>query len=196
MRRYLSYAKKGWAILWDRLRTQGLRVTLLWMYARGIPSLTGVPILRYCQVTPQLFVGAQYNRRGKRLLESAGIQAGVNLRIEFDDAAHGLSLDQYCYLPTVDDTPPSLENLMTGIRFIQQVIEGGGKVYIHCAGGVGRAPTMAAAYLISTGMERDDAIRLIRRARPFIHIMPGQYEQLGILQTALGEGKLTLPPSG
>lgn len=196
MRRLLSNVRKGWAILWDRLRTQGLRVTLLWVYARGIPRLTGVPILRYCQVTPQLFVGAQYNRRGKRVLEAAGIRAGVNLRVEFDDAAHGLALEQYLHLPTVDDTPPSLESLRTGIGFIRRVMAEGGKVYIHCAGGVGRAPTMAAAYLITTGMERDEAIGLIRQARPFIRIMPSQYEQLGILQTALREGRFTLPPIG
>jgi protein-tyrosine phosphatase len=51
-------------------------------------------------------------------------------------------------------------------------------VYIHCAGGVGRAPTLAAAYFITQGMTLDEALALIRRTRPFIHIMPAQMDQL------------------
>lgn len=182
MKNFLTTIKNIWAILIYRLREQGLRVTLVWMYARGIPKLTGVPILRFSQVTPQIFVGAQYRESGKRLLEKAGITADVNLRVEFDDAEHGLALEHYCYLPTVDDTPPSIDQLLQGITFIREAISAGEKVYIHCAGGVGRAPTLAAAYLISTGLDREDAIQMIRKVRPFIRIMPGQYEQLGKLQ--------------
>lgn len=166
--------RKGWRILAHRLRTQGLRTTLLWLYARGVPKLTGVPLLRYSEVTPQLYVGPQYGRRGKRALERAGITAGVNLRVEFDDAAHGLALVDYCHLPTVDDAAPSVEHLERGVAFVREQIEAGRKVYIHCAGGVGRAPTLAAAYLISAGMTRDEALETIRRARPFINIMPPQ----------------------
>ncbi len=126
------------------------------------------------EVTPQLYVGPQYGRRGKRTLERAGITAGVNLRVEFDDAAHGLALADYCHLPTVDDAAPSIEHLERGVAFVREQIEAGRKVYIHCAGGVGRAPTLAAAYLISAGLTRDEALETIRRVRPFINIMPPQ----------------------
>lgn len=173
-----NYLRKGWRILAHRLRTQGLRTTLLWAYARGVPKLTGVPLLRHSEVTPQLYVGPQYGRRGKQALERAGISAGVNLRAEFDDAAHGLALVEYCHLPTVDDDALTPEDLARGVAFVREQIEAGRKVYIHCAGGVGRAPTLAAAYLIATGMTRDDAIATIRRARPFITITPPQMAAL------------------
>lgn len=169
---------KGWRILTRRLRTQGLRTTLLWVYARGVPKLTGVPLLHHSEVTPQLYVGPQYGRRGKEALERAGITAGVNLRTEFDDAAHGLALVDYCHLPTVDDDAPSPDALARGVAFVRDQIGAGRKVYIHCAGGVGRAPTLAAAYLISTGMARDEAIETIRQARPFIDITPPQMAAL------------------
>lgn len=166
--------RKGWAILVHRLRTQGLRTTLLWVYARGVPRLTGVPLLRYSEVTPQLYVGPQYGRRGRRHLEQAGVTAGVNLRAEFDDAAHGLALAEYCHLPTVDDDAISTQDVARGVAFVREQIAAGRKVYIHCAGGVGRAPTLAAAYLISTGMTLDEALATIRRTRPFINITPPQ----------------------
>jgi protein-tyrosine phosphatase len=63
------------------------------------------------------------------------------------------------------------------------VIDSGGKVYIHCAGGVGRAPTLATAYFITQGMTFDEAVALIRRTRPFINIMPPQFAQLKQFET-------------
>ena len=161
-----------------RLRTQGVRTSLVWLYGRGIPAVTGVPLLRYSRVTPQIYVGPQHRHAGKRRLEQEGIRHSVNMRSEFDDAAHGLALENYRHLPTVDDTPPSLEHLKQGIAFIRQAVSEGGKVYIHCSGGVGRAPTLATAYFISQGHTLDEALALIRKSRPFINLMPEQMEQL------------------
>lgn len=169
---------KGFSILRRRLRTQGLRTTLLWAYGRGMPALTGTPILQYCQVTPQLFVGSQFNALGKLLLESQGVNACVNMRLERDDAAYGLAMAKYLYLPTLDDDAPSLEHLDQGVTFIREILAGGGKVYIHCGAGVGRAPTMAAAYLMAEGHSLEEALALIRRARPFITITEPQLTQL------------------
>lgn len=171
---------KALHVIQRRLGEQGPLTTLLWMYGRGLPSITGVPILRFCKVTPSLYVGSQYRSNGKKVLTEHGIDAVVNLRIEYDDAAHGLAPEHYCYLPTIDDQAPTLEQLDEGVKFIKEVIGSGKKVYIHCGAGVGRAPTMAAAYLISTGISLADSLTLIRRARPFIYIMPPQMKQLEI----------------
>ncbi len=178
MKKTVTFIKKGVSILFYRLREQGPRTTLLWAYGRGMPKLTGVPTMQYSQITPEIFVGPQYGPAGKRKLEAMGINAGINLRIEFDDAAHDLALADYCYLPTIDDNAPTLEHLHQGVAFIQRIVGGGGKVYIHCAGGVGRAPTMAAAYFISEGQSLAESLTLIRKARPFIKIMPPQMAQL------------------
>jgi predicted protein tyrosine phosphatase len=174
----LTYLRKGLRIVWQRLRTHGLRTTLVWVYGRGLPKLTGVPLMRFSTITPEVHVGPQYGQRGKRALEKLGIRAGVNLRIEFDDAAHGLALANYCHLPTVDDAAPTIAHLEEGVAFMQQMIDAGEQVYIHCAGGVGRAPTMAAAYFISQGMTLDEALALIRKTRPFILITPPQLARL------------------
>lgn len=174
----LHILQKAFRIIVRRFRTQGLRTTMLWFYGRGVPMVTGVPLIQYCKVTPQLYVGSQFNQFGKRLLEREGITGCVNMRIEKDDAALGLALRQYLYLPTIDDDAPKTEHLDQGAAFIRQEIEAGGKVYIHCGAGVGRAPTMAAAYLISEGRTLDEALALIRKVRPFIAITPPQMEAL------------------
>ncbi len=172
------YFRTGWDRLTSRLKTQGVPVTLAWLYGHGLPRLTGVPILRYCRVTPQIYLGAQIGIVGKRQLLAQGLTASVNLRAEFDDAAHGLAFAQYCYLPTVDEHAPTLAQLEAGVAFIQRVVAGGGKVYIHCHGGIGRAPTLAAAYFMRQGQTREAALARIRTARPFIRLTPEQLDQL------------------
>ena len=174
----LKFIRRGYTILERRIREQGLRTTLIWIVGRGIPKLTGVPLLRVSRVTPNLYVGPQYGKRGKAHLEKNGIHYDVNMRIEFDDAEHGLALDNYCYLPTIDDDAPTMAHLEQGVAFIRDAIDAGERVYVHCAGGIGRAPTMAAAYLVSTGMTLDDAIAKIKAVRPFIYIMPPQMDIL------------------
>lgn len=178
----LSALGKGGRIVRRRLQTQGWRATALWAYARGIPYITGVPLLAYSRVTPALYVGPQYRARGKPTLARAGITHIVNMRSEFDDAAHGLlpqdAPGRYCHLPTPDDRAPSPAHLAQGTAFIRDAIGNGGKVYIHCSAGVGRAPTMAAAYLIGQGCDMDAALDLIRKARPFIYLTPPQIQAL------------------
>lgn len=187
MQKFIRGIRKGMAIVWRRLRTQGVRTTILWLLVRGTTFLSGVPTLRYTRITPQIYVGPQYRARGMAKLMRNGIRAGLSLRVEFDDAAHGLAMPRYCHLPTIDDTPPSLEHLYQGIAFIEQAAKAGEKVYIHCAGGIGRAPTMAAAYFMSEGDDLAGALSRIRAVRPFIRIMPSQMEQLKELEVQLRE---------
>jgi predicted protein tyrosine phosphatase len=178
MPKVFTNLKKGLNILLRRFRTQGGWTTLLWMYGRGLPAVTGVPLLEFSRVTPNLYVGPQFRANGKRFLVQQGIDACVNMRIERDDAAFGLDLPRYLHLPTIDDDAPSIEHLDQGVAFIRQVIAAGGKVYIHCGAGVGRAPSMAAAYLMAEGDSLNQAMEKITRVRPFIAITPPQLDQL------------------
>lgn len=134
--------------------------------------------MRFSRVTNQLYVGPQFRQAGKKALESMGIHACVNMRIEKDDAKLGLALDRYLHLPTIDDEAPSIEHLDQGVAFIRDEISSGGKVYIHCGAGVGRAPTMAAAYLMAEGNSLEQSLVMIRKVRPFIMITPPQMQQL------------------
>lgn len=174
----IRLALKGLRIFLWRLRHHGLWVTFVWAWARLYLWIVGRPVLRYCRITPELYVGGQMNARGWRWLAARGLTADVNMRSEFDDATYDLGPDGYLWLPTDDDHAPTPDQLRQGVAFIQQAIEGGGRVYVHCAGGVGRAPTMAAAYLVSTGSTPDQAWALIRQSRPFVKPTPVQMAAL------------------
>ncbi len=164
-----------------RLVSQGPRRTLIWALVRFRLFFTGVPTLRYSRVTPNLYVGGQIRKRGWAKLRAAGITSVVNLRREFDDRAAGLDIpaERYLHLPTVDDAPVALEDLQRGADWIAGQIGNGGAVYVHCAAGSGRAPSMGAAYLIKhRGMSADEALAAIQKARPFIMPLPDQVARL------------------
>ena len=169
---------KGLQILWQRLARQGLVTTGWWAADHAVRIFTGAPIRRVSQITPHLYVGGQYRRRGWPRLQAQGITAVVNMRIEFDDNDAGIAPTRYLHLPVVDDQAPTVEQLRTGADFVAEEIARGGTVYIHCGSGIGRAATMAAAYLISTGLSADEAWARIRAARPFIRPTPPQIEQI------------------
>jgi len=169
---------RGFRILWERFTKQGVGVTLRWAADHTVRAVTGANIQSVSRITPQLYVGGQYRRRGLGKMKAWGITAVVNLRSEFDDEEAGIAPERYLYLPTPDDYEPSVEELHRGAEFMAEEIDRGGVVYVHCGSGIGRAPTMAAAYLITTGMTADEAWATIRAARPFIKPTPVQIEQI------------------
>ena len=141
-------------------------------------EITGEPEASKTMVTPQLYVGGAYRLRGLQRLKEWGVAAVVNMREKsFQQASHADWLD-YLHLPTPDLTPPSIEKLGAGVAFIQRHVSNGGKVYVHCRWGEGRGPSMAAAYLMSTGMTLEESLQLIKQTRSFIRLSKSQLEQL------------------
>lgn len=179
--------KKGLGIIWFRLSKQGVRVSFFWAIDHLVRRVTGAPVRSVSEIAPLVHVGGQYKRHGWKRLVDRGIGAVVNMRIEYDDQAYGIAPQHYLYLPTIDDAAPSLDQLDEGVRFIHKHVENGAGVYIHCASGVGRAATMAAAYFMSQGMSKREAIAYIHAKRPFIKISDPQAKQMEIFEQSQPE---------
>lgn len=84
------------------------------------------------------------------------------------DAVEALGLDWY-HLPIRDVHPPGqrFENrwILYGLR-LRRLLRRGGRVVLHCRGGLGRTGTVAARLLVELGMNPDDAMTAVRAARP------------------------------
>jgi protein-tyrosine phosphatase len=136
------------------------------------------PVRRLTQITDKVFLGGQVNLLGWRKLQSWGVGALVNMRVEWDDRRFGIHTPHYLWLPTIDGTPPAVEQLIQGVRFMRQQIAEGRGVYVHCAAGFGRAPSQVAAYLMASGFSLEEAIHFITVRRPIIHLSSRQRAQL------------------
>ena len=155
----------------------------------------GTPTQRLSRITPQLYVGGQHGKRGWTRMQDMGITAVVNMREEqYDDSASGIAPERYLHLPTIDHTAPSMEHLREGIEFIRAEIANGGSVYIHCASGIGRAPTMAIAYLVSTGLSLNEALATVKKVRPFIRPREPQKQQLELFAREYGNSQRVAAP--
>ncbi len=180
---------KGARIFFTRLSEYGLRQTWLWLYEKVARIRQGISPVETSKVSEMLFVGGQQYKRGLGTMRRLGIGATVSLRKEADDAARGVALARHLWLPTPDDDAPTLVQLQQGVTFIREAMEAGQGVYVHCAQGVGRAPTLAAAYLIAEGHSPHSAMAMIRQARPFITPTPTQLKRLAEWDKHINNGR-------
>lgn len=98
-----------------------------------------------------------------------GVRLVINMRFERPPyiSAQPLSL-RFLWLPCFDSPllPIPLSFLDRGVREALKVIDGGGQVYTHCAGGAHRGVAMGAAILIGLGYAPETATNLISEKRP------------------------------
>lgn len=167
---------------WDQLGTQGIMMTAWAGFDTIFRSISGHPLRKLSQITPLIFLGGQpATRFWSKLSSEWGVSAVVNMRGEYNYSAKVDPLNlplKFLHLPTVDNEAPSQEHLAQGVEFIRDFTGKGEAVYIHCWEGLGRGPTMVAAYLVSTGMSPDEAWATIRAVRPFIRPTAVQQQQI------------------
>lgn len=131
-------------------------------------------------ITADIAVGGSYHRRAIRKLAAQGFTAVVDLRAEGKDderelASHRLEL---LHLPTEDARPLSQAVLRQGVAWVAQRLDRGGKVYVHCAHGIGRSATLVCAVLLHYGYEPEEALRLLKTKRWQASPTRGQLEAL------------------
>lgn len=147
---------------------------------------TGLPQARRSLITSHLYLGGQYSLEAFTRLQRLGVTGIVNMRM------HSVHKDikdtkdiRILNLPTPDRHAPSQVDLKKGVEFIKDEVSKGGKVYIHCKFGEGRGPTMALAYLMSTGLTYTDAFNLVKKVRTFINPTKAQIDALKKFELSL-----------
>jgi protein tyrosine phosphatase (PTP) superfamily phosphohydrolase (DUF442 family) len=150
-------------------------------------AVAGVP--NFSRVDERLWRGAAPSADGYRRLAGLGVGTVIDLRAERLPASAlavpgraGLAVVR---LPIRDGQAPSPGQVD---RFMTAVQGARGPVFVHCGAGVGRAGSMAAAYLVHTGQA--DAATATRRS---LAVGPPSLEQLGFMRR-LERGKSARPP--
>jgi protein-tyrosine phosphatase len=121
-------------------------------------------------ITPNLWLGGAptYARDYQFILDN-GITAVLNIRSEREDdlafyEAHDITHVQY---KVPDVTVPDAKVITEAVGWIDQQIEDGRTVLVHCAKGRGRSATLVAAYLMQEqGLSFDEARELMVAKRP------------------------------
>ncbi len=105
-------------------------------------------------------------------LAAAGVRAVVNTCIEYGGptsayARHGI---EQLHTPTLDFTPPRLEDIQRAVEFIEIRRRRGETVYIHCKAGRGRSATVALCWLVAhRGLTPPEAQAHLESVRPHVN---------------------------
>lgn len=131
-------------------------------------------------------------------LQGEGVAAVLNLCAERPDnrrQLHEAGLE-YLWLPVVDVCPPSFDQIVQGIAWIEQQLQHNRTIYIHCAVGVGRSATLLACwFLYAQQMNVAEAIRFLKSRRPQVGLTRIQVRRLEAFEGWLGKnaGMISAP---
>lgn len=70
------------------------------------------------------------------------------------------------WYPVPDLSAPLLDDARRWVDELVARLERGERLILHCAGGIGRAPTMGTCILVRLGMIPEDALALVAASRP------------------------------
>lgn len=129
-----------------------------------------------------LYIGGLFSLWRKEALDKANITHVVSvLRLPLD---RHLFVNFKHHVVELDDLEDenTIEHFPTSNAFIQQGLDGGGGVLVHCAMGKSRSTTLLIAYLLSQHpkLNPQSALGLIRQSRPFAEPNSGFMEQLSL----------------
>ncbi len=124
------------------------------------------------RVDEHVIVGALPMRSDVKRLYDEGVRAVVNTCEEYEGPVQQYEEYKITQLrvPTVDFTHPSLESVKRSVAFIQEHVQNGETVYIHCKAGRARSATMALCWLVAhKGLTPDDAQERLLEKRPHVN---------------------------
>jgi protein tyrosine phosphatase (PTP) superfamily phosphohydrolase (DUF442 family) len=125
--------------------------------------------MNFSPITDHLFIGTTPSKQDYDQLRGLGIRLVINMRVEWRPRkdTHPTPIERL-WLPCFDSPliPIPIKALHRGAKAALEVIQNGGRVYAHCAGGVHRGVAMGACILIAQGMSPLAAMALIKAKRP------------------------------
>jgi atypical dual specificity phosphatase len=127
-------------------------------------------------VAPRLWLGgAPTYVRDYQFILDQDIGAVLNIRAEREDDLtfydkHGIN---HLQLHVPDIMVPPAEVITAAVEWIDEQVQQGRNVLVHCAKGRGRSATLLAAYLMDRqGMTYDEANNLLESQRPLTKLEP------------------------
>lgn len=133
-------------------------------------------------IEPGFGIGSRpYPEDRLAIARTLGVEAVLALHEASEgEAEHWTSLGvQFHPFPTTDWVAIPHRRFDDVVGALRTLQDDGKRVLLHCLAGINRAPTVAAAYLaLRDGLTHEEAVRLVRAARPSAAPTPEQMKSL------------------
>lgn len=142
---------------------------------RAWPKIGHYPVAQ--EIIPGVFLGSIAAARDTESQKKLGITHILNA------TSHGSKAPgcKVLSLPLQDNDGDQdiKQHFDASIAFMNEALAGGSAVLVHCIRGVSRSSTLVAAYIMrSAGLSRQEALGLVKRARPVVNPKVGFLHQL------------------
>jgi protein-tyrosine phosphatase/1-acyl-sn-glycerol-3-phosphate acyltransferase/membrane-associated phospholipid phosphatase len=144
----------------------------------------------YDEIAPRVLIGRRLTDEEATAAIERGVVAVLDLSAELPESRVFTRI-AYRNIPVVDLTAPTVKQIEDAVRFIVRHAREG-VVYVHCKVGYSRSAAVAGAYLLAAGVARttDEAIAIVRCARPSIVVRPEAFAALRAFETTLRDGSV------
>ena len=166
----------------SRIKNYGFNIAFI----RTFSECTGIPILKYSNISKNIAIGSAPSKLGLLLLRKSGFKYILNLRFEERNKKSKYKYFKALNLPIKEFNSPTILQLDEGSKFINQAVLNNKKIFVHCREGVSRAPCLLIAYFMKYHkLSFKEALHKILIKRNFINILPDQKKTLLIYKAFL-----------
>lgn len=127
-------------------------------------------LFEYNQITDLIYLGTNACCQAGFDAELLKKEIKADISLQGDHVDHPYGVEYYLWLPTKGHQTPTQAQLILGVQALDFFVKNNIKVYLHCKNGHGRAPTLLAVYLVSGGMNVQEALDFIKQKRPSVHL--------------------------
>jgi len=134
----------------------------------------------YSNITDNIIISGEYTQNDVFTIQKLGVKCVIDMRSEsiFDHVLFESIGINYFNIPVDNYFAPELDQIDNAIEFINSNISVDNNILIHCKEGVGRSSLIIIAYLITTGLDLFESMKIVQSNRWGANLNNIQFQKL------------------
>ena len=134
----------------------------------------------FSNITDNIIISGEYTQNDVFTIQKLGVKCVIDMRSEslFDQSLFESIGINYFNIPVDNYFAPELDQIDNAIQYINSNISLDSKILIHCKEGVGRSSLIIIAYLVTTGLDLFESMKLVQSNRWGANLNNIQFQKL------------------
>ena len=134
----------------------------------------------YSNITDNIIISGEYTQNDVFTIQKLGVKCVIDMRSEsiFDQSLFESIGINYFNIPVDNYFAPELDQIDNAIEYINSNISVDNNILIHCKEGVGRSSLIIIAYLVTTGLDLFESMKLVQSNRWGANLNNIQFQKL------------------